>query len=380
VVPLALALVACSTAGAGGPASESARASGAAARSGSTYDTPLAGICPDTVVVQTNWYPQPDHGFAYQLIGDRGTIDTEKMTYTGPLGATGVQLEIRAGGPAIGFQQVSSILYQDRDILFGLIGTDEAIQHAKTAPTVGVFATYERNPQAWVWGDPSWSFSKTADIGAAGVPVLAYEGSAYLDVFVEKGLLKQDQIDTSFQGDPARFVAEQGRVVQQAFVTSEPYSYEHEVAQWQKPVKYLLVGDDFPVYQNALSIRADAVEGQRACLEKLIPLFQRAEADYVANPKPVNDLLVDYVSQLNGGFVLSAGKAADSSAKQLELGLISNGDDSTLGDFDASRVQRLVDDLQPVFRARKISLPDDLSPDDLVSNDFLDRSIGLVNR
>src|ERR1700681_4656639 len=59
------------------------------------YTTSLKGICPDKVVVQTNWWPEPDHAFLYQLIGPSGTADTSKNTYSGPLGQTGVNLEIR---------------------------------------------------------------------------------------------------------------------------------------------------------------------------------------------------------------------------------------------------------------------------------------------
>ena len=49
---------------------------------------------------------------------------------TGPLVAhgvdTGVRIEIRAGGPAIGSQQVSAQMYADRSITLGMIPLDEA--------------------------------------------------------------------------------------------------------------------------------------------------------------------------------------------------------------------------------------------------------------
>src|SRR6059058_1135184 len=87
----------------------------------------LKGVCPDTVVFQTNWWPEPDHGFLYQMVGPNGTIDTNKNTYSGPIGNTGVNAEIRAGGPAIGFQQVTAQEYSDDSILLGMVGTDEQI-------------------------------------------------------------------------------------------------------------------------------------------------------------------------------------------------------------------------------------------------------------
>ena len=190
--------------------------------------------------VLENWFPEADHAFAYALVGPGGTIDTQKLIYSGPLQKTGVQAEIRSGGPAIGFQQISSILYQDDSILLGMVGNDEAIQLSKDQPTIAVFSSYEKRPQIWMWGNPAWDFKSTADIAAAGVKVLAFDGATYLDVFVQKGLLKKDQIDTSYKGDPARFVAEDGSVAQQGFVTNEPYLYEHEVKAWDKPVKFVV--------------------------------------------------------------------------------------------------------------------------------------------
>src|SRR5437867_3507115 len=166
-------------------AAPASAAPASAATGAQLYSTNLKGICPDPVVIQTNWYPEVDHAFTYQLIGPGGKIDTQKLTYTGPLEKTGVQLEIRAGGPAIGFQQVSSILYQDDSILLGYVWTDEAIQDSKAQPTIEVFSSYEKNPQIWMWGNPAWNFTSTADIAKAGAKVLAFDGATYLDVFTQ---------------------------------------------------------------------------------------------------------------------------------------------------------------------------------------------------
>ena len=38
----------------------------------------LKGVCPDTVNIQTDWMPEAEHGFLYQMIGDGYTIDTEQ--------------------------------------------------------------------------------------------------------------------------------------------------------------------------------------------------------------------------------------------------------------------------------------------------------------
>jgi hypothetical protein len=343
----------------------------------SVYDTDLTGACPAKIVIQTNWYPEADHGYTYQLIGPGGTVDAEKITYSGKLKNTGVQLEIRAGGPATSYQAVSSLLYQDDSITLGYVGTDEAIQLSKDNPTVAVFANFDQNPQAVIWGDPSWDFKSVADIGASGATYLAFANSPYLDVWTGKGLLKPEQVDTSWQGGDARFITEQGKITQQAFITNEPYRLQYEQPEWGKPVKVLAVGADFPVYQSAIAIRADKLEANRACLTRLVPILQQATVDYFADPEPVNKLLVDYIGQLKGGVTLSEGLAAYSAKTQIEAGLVSNAGNATLGDQDAARIQSLIDDLAPVFAKTGKPVKTGLKPADIATNEFLDPAIGL---
>ena len=358
-------------AGASAAASPSAAGTSAAAR----YTTNLKGICPDNVVVQTGWYPEADHGFAYQLIGPGGKVDAKKLTYSGPLGSTGVNLEIRAGGPAIGYQKVSSILYQDPSILFGFVGTDEQIGLSKTNPTTQVFADFETTPQAYIWGDQTWDFKTIADIGKSGQTVLGYAGSTYIDVFEGKGLLDPKHVDTSWKGDPSRFVAADGKVIQQAFVTNEPYAYEHDVKAWGKPVKYILTSSEFPVYEQALSVRSDKLAANSACLKAIIPLFQQATKDYLADPAATNGALLDYSNQVKTSFSLSAGGLAYAAKTIKDLKLSGNGTDGVLGSFDTTREQGLIDLISPVFTKNGKAIKDGLKPSDLVDNEFLDKNI-----
>jgi hypothetical protein len=337
----------------------------------------LKGVCPDNIVFQTNWWPEPDHGFLYQLIGPNGTIDTNKNTYTGPLGNTGVNVEIRAGGPAIGFQQVTAQMYSDDSIFLGMMGTSEQIGNSANQATVGVFGWYAKNPQIFFWGNPDWNFNSVADIGNNGATVLAFEGGAYLDVLVGKGLLKQQQLDTSYTGDPARFVAADGNIVSQGFVTSEPYIYEHEVQGWMKPVKFLLLDKDLPEYQDEMVIRTDKLASSRPCLQKLVPLMQQAAVNYVKNPGAINGVIVDYTSKIKGGTQISAAGAADAVQKMTSLGVVSNGTDGVYGSYDSSRVQSLISDFGPVFASRGKAPKPGLQPSDLYTNEFLDKSIKL---
>src|SRR6266540_1351162 len=118
-------------------------------------DRNLQGVCPRKVVVQSNWYPTVDTATAWSLIGRGYKIDSAKKRITGPLVAhgvdTGVDIEVRAGGPAIGFQLVPAQMHLDKSITLGYVITDEEIAFAAAQPTISVIATLEVDPQVLIW-------------------------------------------------------------------------------------------------------------------------------------------------------------------------------------------------------------------------------------
>ena len=89
---LVLAAGACSSSSGNSGGSSS----GAPAANGSQS---LKGVCPDPVVIQTDWWPEPEHGAAYQLLGAGYQADAGKKKVTGPLVTggkdTGVRVELR---------------------------------------------------------------------------------------------------------------------------------------------------------------------------------------------------------------------------------------------------------------------------------------------
>ena len=98
--------------------------------------TDLTGVCPKTITLQTDWFPEAEYGAYYSLIGSKGKLNAKKGSYKGPLGKTGVNLEIRSGGPFIGQQTVQSLMYQDDSITLGLVHTDDAVRFSKQLPHV----------------------------------------------------------------------------------------------------------------------------------------------------------------------------------------------------------------------------------------------------
>jgi hypothetical protein len=373
---LALSLAACGSDDGG---------SAAAGPYGEVGSTDLAAAgCPSNIVVQTDWNPEAEHGGLYESMGDDYVVDAGSKSVTGTLidgngDSTGVTLEIRAGGPAIGFQTPTAVMYSDDSIDLAYVPTDEAIQLSATQPTTAVLAPLEKSPTMIMWDPATHPDVKTiADLGKDDITVRYFDGSAYMAYLTGAGVLKTSQVDGSYDGTPSGFVAAAGDVAQQGFASAEPYIYKNEVSAWGKDVDYQLVYDaGFQPYQSAISVRSADLEGMSGCLQALVPLMQQADVDYLADPDRATKIILDLVTQYDTGWVYSQGVADYSVQTQKELGLVGNGPDGTHGNFDTSRVDTLIQQTTPIFTEQGTPPKEGLTADDLVTNEFIDDSIAV---
>ncbi|KTS55806.1 nitrate ABC transporter substrate-binding protein [Microbacterium testaceum] len=370
---VAVALTGCAS-GASTPAATSDLAIG---------ETDLSAVCPANVVIQTDWNPQAEQGGLFTLLGPDSTIDAGKKSVSGPLMSkgswTGVNVEIRAGGPAIGFSGVPAQMYTDPDILLGWVNTDDAIAASDTLPTTAVMSTFEKAPWAIMWDPKTYpDVHSIADLGKTDATVRYFDGTTYMDYLTGSGLLRADQLDGSYDGTPAAFIAADGKAAQQGFATVEPWVYENAIPEWARPLDYQLVADTgYPIYAVALAVRSADVEQQSACLSALVPVIQQASVDYFADPEPANARIVSAVEQYDNGWVYPAEEASNSTVQQRALGLAANGGDGTFGSFDAERVAKVQSIVTPILSAKGVSVADGLTPESLATNRFLDASIAL---
>jgi hypothetical protein len=378
----AVAVLALTAAGCGGGGDDEGATQAPAATAPAGDAVNLSEVCPNPIVIQTDWDPESEYGVYYHLLGPNPKIDTKKKLVSGPLVAqgkdTGVQVEVRTGGPSIGFEPVSSQMYKDPDITLGQVSTDEAIRFSDKQATIGVMAPMEISPFMIMWDPATYpQFNTIADIGKTDTKVLYFEGDTYMAFLTGTGVLKKSQVDGSYDGKPGNFVAADGKVAQAGFATSEPYIYEHEVRQWGKPVKYALVNEaGYPFYPQALSIRAADKEKLAPCLKKLVPIIQQAQVDYLANPDETNKLVLELVKQYNDGWVYTEG-LANYAIEKMRSDFVKNGSDQTLGNFDNARVQRMIDIVTPIFTAQNQPPKAGLKPEDIATNEFINPSIGV---
>jgi len=344
-------------------------------------------VCPQNLVIQTDWWPEIEHGGTYQLMGEGGEADASLFTYSGPIDPAyavgGIEtVEIRAGGEAIEFQPVAVVMQTDRDITLGYINSDDAIQSAPTVQVTGVATTLEINPQMLMW-DPEQTEidpSDPASIAASGARVLHFPGVAYVEWLIANGFMDESQSDPNYGGDASQWITDSGSFIQQGFATNEIYKYEN-LEPWKDgepaPVDYVIMHElgwqPYPAAQSVLTERLDELS---PCLEVLVPALQQAWVDYLDDPTPVSEELIEVTEVYNNFWTIST----ELNERGLEMfetdGYGANGPDDTYGNFDPDRMQTLFDEFAVVLADRGIELPEDFSVEDVYTNEFIDDSIG----
>ncbi|HSP27400.1 MAG TPA: hypothetical protein VLN74_02540 [Ilumatobacteraceae bacterium] len=344
-------------------------------------------VCPTNLVIQKDWWPETEHGGTYQLIGAGGESDPSLFTYSGPIDPAyavgGIEtVEIRSGGDAIEFQPVSAVMMTDRDITLGYVNTDDAIQSSPTVEVTAVATTLEINPQMIMW-DPEQLEIDVANpetILDSGARVLHFSEATYIDWLISKGFMDEGQSDPNYGGAPDQWISDGGNFIQQGFATNEVFKYENLI-EWKDgapaPVEYAIIHElGWQPYPAAYSVLTERLDELSPCLELLVPKLQQAWVDYLNDPEPIGDVVIEVTEAYNNYWTLTP----ELNARAFELfesdGYGGNGSDDTYGNFDAERIQTLFDDFGVILENRGITLPEGFTAESVYTNEFIDESIG----
>ena len=340
-----------------------------------TTDVSLADVCPATIVIQTDWFPESEHGGLYQLMGDDAVASKDTGAAVGSLTVngqpTGVNLEIRAGGPFLESPVVTE-MYQDNAITFGYVGTDVAITRYTDAPTLAVFNALNINPQVLLWDATKHPEAKTiADAAKTIKSFYVYGDPAWMRYFAAQGLIQKDQVDSNYKGN---LLLSTEDAAHQGFATSEPYKYAN-LESGAITTGYQLIHDaGWNSYAQNLAIRKDRLEELRPCLEKIVPIFQQAQLDYIADPTRANAIILTTVATYDSWWTQSEGDVANGAASQKEMGIVGNGETITFGDLEEARVNDFIAKATPILREQGLEIAD-IAAGDITDNTFLDTSI-----
>ena len=95
---------------------------------------------------------------------------------------------------------------------------------------------------------------------------------------------------------------------------------------------------------------------------------------YHTSPDRANAIIVDAVVTFDSFWSYDMDLAAFSHAAQQNLGLMGNGPDSTVGNMEPARIQAMIDKIT----AAGMDVADGLTVDHLITNEFIDMSIGFA--
>jgi len=221
------------------------------------------GLTP--VVLQTDWYPQPEHGGFYDA-QIRGYYKDE-----------GLDVTIAPGGPYVnGDQQVSVGAAQ-----FAMNSSDHTLQAiGNGVPLVAVAATMQHDPQALMVHQDS-PVHRFEDLEGHAIAI-RLGLSTWFDYLVKRYHFKNvREIPATYS--VANFLQDPG-YIQQIFVTSEPFF----ARQAGVPVRTLLISntgyDPYRVFVTSHSFLQQHPE----IVAKFVRASLRGWRDYLVHPDDIN--------------------------------------------------------------------------------------------
>ncbi|WP_309709067.1 hypothetical protein [Pseudolysinimonas sp.] len=341
--------------------------------------------CPADIRIQTDDMPRVEWGFLYELL-DLDELRAGATSVRAPLLIDGVPsgstLTILLGDPDDGVS-ANVDLYDDERILLGAVDTDVAILDADRHPTVGVFAPLLRDPRIAYWdarvhpGVPTVQFAGTllTPDGTALIPFVTTPGDPFADYAVGARVLTVEQVVTDPPPSVEGLLDAGGIPAQTGDLLTDPYVFELLTESPDAFGSQLLDDAGYERDAGVLSARPEAVVRYADCLKVLVPVLQQALVDYLSDPDETTELIVELSARLGDDSY-----DADLATAALEVlegeRIAGNGRNDTIGDIDVGRLRDLIEEAIPAWKRAGLFVPD-VSTDDIVTNRFIDRSIGL---
>ena len=303
-------------------------------------DGPLAEVCPDTIVVQTDGLPSVRLGPLYGLLAD-AVVDAAAQVVSGSLrrpdGTTEeVTLELRSGGPSVSFRPSLTVTEQDPAIHLAVTGfSDLAVAAPSTSSAVVALAG---TSDAMVMWDPA-TYPDVVDLDSlrsSAVEIRYVTGELVIEFLVARGVLDGDQVVGGAENAIAGFVTAGGTIARQGDALIDPVLFP-ALPQWGRPIEFAAASaggwaDTDPV------LAAAAGRLQDECLGRLVPIVQRSLRAYDATPGPTNELMAAARNQFAPLNRVSSGLLDDAAARPASTDSLLDEFGGVVGGFDLARL------------------------------------------
>ena len=268
--------------------------------------TPAAnGLIP--LKFATDWRAEAEQGGFYEALG------------TGEYKKRGLDVTIVEGGPAVNVPQ----LLTSGQIDLG-IGSSSFIalnMAAEKVPVKAVMAAMQSDPEVLI-AHPGQGIRTLADM--KGRPIMLADASitAFWVWLKAKYGFTDDQV-RKYEFSDAPFLADK-RVIQQGYVTSEPYTIEKE--GHEKPLVFLLADEGYPGYAGMVLAPDSLIASNPAAVRAFVEASAAGWQAYLhGDPAPGDKLILKDNAEMTED-VLS--QARD---KMRAYGIVDSGDAKTLG-------------------------------------------------
>jgi NitT/TauT family transport system substrate-binding protein len=237
----------------------------------------LALLCTTAVHAQekftymTNWYAQAEHGGFYQALA------------TGLYKKEGLDVTIRMGGPQVNGMQL--LAAGQTDCFMGYdVQTMKARENGIAAVTVA--AAFQKDPQVII-GHPE-TVKKMEDLKGKTILISGDAHTNYWPWLRSTYGLSDSQVRPyTFNIQP--FVADKN-VVQQGYLSSEPYAIEKEAKF--KPTVLLMSDHGWPVYSTTVVCMEKTVKERPKAVAAFVKATMEGWKSYLkGDPAPANALI-----------------------------------------------------------------------------------------
>ena len=230
----------------------------ARARARATLD--LAAVCPATVVVQTAWTPEAEHGALYHLLGQTYTVDagSQEGLRAACRGGQGHRRHHRDPGRRSGDRLPERRRADVRrpDHHARQVATDDAIGLSAKQPVIGVVAPFDIAPYMIMW-DPAANlgFNSIVDIGKTDTHGPLLQRRHLYGATSPAPASSSEPGRRLLRRQPDPFLAGRARWRSRASPPTSRSSTRRS-CRWKKPVKFQLIHDTgYPIYPEAIVVR-----------------------------------------------------------------------------------------------------------------------------
>ncbi len=255
----------------------------------------------DRLTFHTDWRAQAEHGGFYQAVA------------AGLYARAGIECEIRQGGPSLNIGQL--LLTGRVDMIMS--NSFEAFTYVREqAPFFTIASIFQKDPQVLI-GHPDTGFRDFQDLKGRTLLIGSGGRVTYWPYLKRKYGLSDSQL-RPYTFNMAPYLVDRN-VVQQGFLTSEPYSIEKAIGQ--APPVLLIADAGFSAYQTTIAISRRLAAEKRDLIQRFVDATLEGWAQYLkggpaiaaanalikkANPEQTDDRIAYAIRVMNErGIVLS---------------------------------------------------------------------------